>query len=67
MNPLIAELIRQALRWLGVYLMTAGWLPPELADMVSDTGTTEFVLGIVSYGLAEGWWLMSKAKPEAAK
>lgn len=60
MNPLAQELIRQVLRWLGVWLMTSGWLPADLAALVSDTGTTEFVIGAVSYAVAEGWWLKSK-------
>lgn len=62
MTPFLAELIRQALRWLGVYLMTAGVLPPELAALVDDAGTTEFVIGAVSYALADGGWLVAKAR-----
>lgn len=62
MTPLTAELIRQVLRWTGVWLMTAGWLPQPLADMVSDSATSEFVIGLVSYAIAEGWWLTAKAK-----
>lgn len=62
MNPFIAELIRQGLRWLGVWLMTAGWLPAPLAEMVADSATSEFVIGLVSYAIAESWWLASKAR-----
>lgn len=62
MHPLAMELIRQALRWLGVWLMTAGVLPAELAAMVDDAGTTEFVIGVVSYGIAEAGWLAAKLR-----
>ena len=62
MNPLLPELIRQALRWLGVWLMTAGILPPYLAELVSDAGTTEFVIGVVSYGIAELGWMAAKVR-----
>lgn len=65
MNPLWQELTRQALRWLGVWLMTSGYLPPQLAEMVSDAGTTEFVIGAISYAIAEGWWGLAKAKVAA--
>ena len=65
MNPLLSELIRQGLRWLGVWLMTTGILPPYLAELVSDTGTTEFVIGAVAYALAETGWLASKIKAQA--
>lgn len=63
MDPLAQELIRQVLRWLGVWLMTTGWLPDQVAALVSDAGTTEFVIGAVSYAIAEGWWLKGKVKP----
>ena len=67
MHPVVMELIRQALRWAGIYLMTAGWLPPEMAALVDDAGTTEFVIGVVSYAIAEAGWLAAKlrAKREA--
>ena len=60
MNALAMELIRQALRWAGVWLMTAGVLPQPVADLVSDAGTSEFVIGVVSYGVAELAWLWAK-------
>ncbi len=66
MPPIYAELIRQALRWLGVWLMTAGWLPQPLADMVSDSATSEFVIGLVAYAIAEGWWGLTKVSAARA-
>ena len=66
MPPIYAELIRQALRWLGVWLMTAGVLPPLLADMVADSSTSEFVIGLVSYAIAEGWWGLAKVRAARA-
>ena len=65
MHPLANELVRQSLRWLGVYLMTAGILPAELAALVDDAGTTEFVIGIASYALAEAGWLAAKWRGKA--
>jgi len=69
MHPLAMELIRQALRWLGVWLMTTGKVPAEIAALVDDAGTTEFVIGVVSYGLAEAGWLVAKmrGKQQVAK
>lgn len=65
MTPLWHELIRQVLRWLGVWLMTAGWLPAPMAEMVSDVGTSEFVIGVVSYLIADVLWAAKKAKDAA--
>lgn len=62
MHPLAMELVRQALRWLGVWLMTAGVLPAEIAALIDDAGTTEFVIGMVSYALAEAGWLAAKLR-----
>ncbi|MDZ7905182.1 MAG: hypothetical protein U5N55_11975 [Cypionkella sp.] len=45
--------------------MTSGALPPDLADLVSDAGTSEFVIGAVSYGIAEIGWLLSKRRSAA--
>jgi hypothetical protein len=67
MHPLAMELIRQALRWLGLYLMTAGVLPADLAALVSDAGTTEFVIGTVSYAIAETGWLIAKFRGKGQK
>ena len=60
MHPLVMELVRQALRWLGVWLMTTGKVPAEVAALVDDAGTTEFVIGLISYGIAETGWLITK-------
>jgi hypothetical protein len=62
MNPLTAELIRQGLRLAGVWLMTLGWLPAPIAELVADSALSEFAIGLISYAIAEGWWLASKAR-----
>lgn len=62
MNPLAAELIRQGLRLFGVWMMTVGWLPPAIAELVSDRALSEFVIGLISYGIAESWWGLTKIK-----
>lgn len=62
MNPLTAELIRQGLRLSGVWLMTVGWLPAPIAELLADRELSEFVIGLISYAIAEGWWLAGKAK-----
>ena len=65
MNPLTMELIRQALRWVGVWLMTTGLVPAEVAALFDDPETAAFVAGVVSYALAETGWLASKVKGAA--
>jgi hypothetical protein len=56
MNPLAQELIRQGLRWLGVWLMTTQKVPAEMAALVDDPQTAAFISGIVSYLIADVWW-----------
>ena len=55
------ELLRQVLRWLGVYLATVG-LPEPLAALVSDPQTVSLVAAAISYGLADTGWLMKKIR-----
>jgi hypothetical protein len=62
MPPIYAELIRQALRWLGVWLMTTNILPPDLAALVDDPETVALVAGFASYALAELGWIGSKVR-----
>ena len=66
MNPLTAELIRQGLRLLGVWLMTLGWLPAPVAELVADSALSEFAIGLISYAIAEGWWGLTKLKQARA-
>ena len=61
-NPLVLEFVRQALRWLGVWLMTTGILPPQLAELVDDPQTVAFVSGLLSYAIAEAGWIMAKLR-----
>jgi hypothetical protein len=42
--------------------MTTGKVPAEVAALVDDAGTTEFVIGVVSYALAEAGWLVAKMR-----
>jgi hypothetical protein len=62
MSPLAMELIRQALRWIGVWLMTTNLLPPSVAELVDDPETVALVAGFVSYALAEIGWIGSKVR-----
>ena len=60
MNPLLLELIRQVLRWIGVLMMNVPWMPSSL---VALTGNEEIILwfaGLVSYGIAEAGWIVTK-------
>lgn len=66
MKPITAELIRQGLRLAGVWLMTVGWLPAPMAELLADRELSEFVIGLISYAIAEGWWLAGKAKAARA-
>lgn len=66
MNPLTAELIRQGLRLAGVWLMTVGWLPAPIAELLADRELSEFVIGLISYAIAEGWWGLTKIKAARA-
>lgn len=61
-NPIALEFIRQAMRWLGVWLMTTGILPPQLAALVDDPQTVAFVSGVASYAIAEAGWLVAKVR-----
>jgi hypothetical protein len=56
------ELIRQALRLLGMVLVASGWLPQPIADAMEHPETVAVVAGIVSYAIAEVAWLASKAR-----
>ncbi len=61
-NPFVLELVRQVLRWAGVWLMTTGILPPHLVELVDDPETAAFVSGMVSYALAEAGWITAKVR-----
>ena len=59
MNPLVLEIIRQILRWLGVWLMTVG-VPSELAALFDHPAAVDFVAGVILYAMADTGWLMAK-------
>lgn len=58
MNPLFLELVRQCLRWVGVWLMTVG-VPEEVASLTSRQDFIVFVAGLVSYAAADTGWAVS--------
>lgn len=55
------ELTRQALRWLSIYLISLG-LPAQIAAAFDSPALAAEVLATVSLALAEGGWLVVKAK-----
>lgn len=55
------ELTRQALRWLGVWLMTMG-LPAEMGATFEDPQFVAAVAGFVSYAIADGFWIVAKVR-----
>ena len=59
MNPLLLELIRQALRWLGVWLMTIG-VPEGVANLTAHEDVIVGVAGFISYAVADGGWIVAK-------
>ena len=58
-NPLALELIRQLLRWLGVWLMTVG-VPEELAGLTTHEDFVFAVAGAIMYAVADTGWLVAK-------
>ena len=61
MNPAISELIRQGLRWFGVWSLTVG-APDWISQMLSDPEFANAVVGFGSYAIAEIWWAATKVK-----
>lgn len=61
MNPLALEILRQVLRWLGVWLMTVG-VPEEIAGLTMHEDFVLAVAGAVMYAVADTGWLMVKWK-----
>lgn len=61
MQPLAFELARQLLRWIGVYLVAAG-LPEPIAQLVAHPDVVAWVAGLITYAVAEAFWLMAKAR-----
>lgn len=61
MNPLAMELIRQVLRWLGVWLMTIG-VPESIAGLTTHEDAVLGVAGFIMYLVADTGWLAVKWK-----
>lgn len=61
MSPWFLELVRQFMRWVGVWLMTIG-VPESIATLTSHEEAIMGVVGFVLYATAEGGWLASKWK-----
>lgn len=62
MHPsIVLELTRQLLRWLSVYLLGFG-LPPGLVGIVEHPEFVAQIAAAISLGLADGGWLVVKAK-----
>ena len=61
MNPLVLEITRQVLRWIGVWLMTVG-VPDQIVGLTANEDAIMGVAGLVMYALADTGWLASKWK-----
>jgi hypothetical protein len=59
MTPLVLEIVRQVLRWAGVWLMTIG-LPDEVVALTANEDVIVGVAGFISYALADGGWIVAK-------
>ncbi len=55
------ELVRQFMRWVGVWLMTIG-IPEPIAAMTAHDDAVMGVVGFCIYLTADGGWLASKWK-----
>lgn len=60
-NALVLELIRQGLRWAGVWLMTIG-VPENIAGLTTHEDAVAAVAGAVMYAVADTGWLAVKWK-----
>ena len=58
MNPLLLELIRQGLRWLGVWLMTIG-VPESIVQLTGQEDVIMGIAGFVMYAIADTSWLVT--------
>jgi hypothetical protein len=59
MNPLFLEIVRQVLRWLGVWLMTVG-VPESIAGLTANEDAILGVAGLLMYLVADTGWLAAK-------
>lgn len=58
-SPIAMELIRQGLRWSGVWLMTIG-VPESIAGLTTREDAAMGVVGFVMYLTADTGWLTVK-------
>lgn len=66
MSPLALELLRQLLRWLGIWLVAAG-VPEPLARLLEHPEAAAFVGGLISIAIAETGWLIAKVRQWLAR
>jgi len=59
MNPLLLEIVRQLLRWTGVWLMTVG-VPENIAGLTANEDAILGVAGLLMYLVADTGWLAAK-------
>lgn len=60
-SPIFLELVRQFLRWVGVWLMTVG-VPENIAGLTTHEDAVMAVMGAAMYATAETGWLAAKWK-----
>ncbi len=60
MNPVILELVRQFLRWLGLALINVPWMPEAFIGLTSNEEVILWFAGLVSYALADTGWIVAK-------
>lgn len=57
-TPFFLELVRQFMRWAGVWLMTLG-IPESIAGLTSHEDAIMGVVGFAMYAVADTGWLAS--------
>lgn len=58
-TPFFLEIVRQFMRWLGVWLMTIG-VPESIAGLTSHEDAIMGVVGFAMYAVADTGWLAAK-------
>ena len=64
-RPLILEVTRIALRYIGAYLITIG-AAPELLTAATDPDVVKLLAGFICSALAEAGWLKAKLNQKKA-
>ncbi len=60
-SPIFMELVRQFMRWAGVWLMTIG-VPENIAGLTTHEDAVMGVIGFAMYLVADTGWLAVKWK-----